>query len=705
MNLTRRRFGQTIALSMSVPATAVAATTGTWELKNSLIHQKLALQDRSLVSRALINVRTGKEWIHPAIPSEEFFVSFSSEGGPPAVFTGKGPLRLHKETTASTGDWTELRLKFELGDTPLRITRRYLCHRVLPVIRQETTLHNTGGVPLRIHACDAFRLRVAPTTAPLELHWINNFGRAMHPEPGNPIHHASVDDNSQHAVSTGPYSPDIAWFALAAPELRGGLVGGWEWSGPMTITFGDRRDPCLIHGGLDPLAFAEPLAPGSEFAGPMGWYGFYEGGLDEAAYLSHQLVETLAPPLTMASAPWVGYCTWAASMDEKSPHNEGSHPWFPTERNILSQVDAAAELGCDLFLWDYGWFPRVGDWHCDPQRYPQGPAPVVRAVKRAGMKMGLWVGFGNADDLSEVVRQHPDWLATYGGKPIPDGFFTRTAASTWKVRTLCLAHRPAREWVKQQLARIIDSFELDWLKHDFDLITICQDRNHTHPPGDSRVASVEGFYEIMDYVRSGWPNLLCENWMNNSAVPDYGVLQRHHVQLIGDAYQPFQLRRMFYGHAQVFPPHRQHRYIRFEDGTGDFRNMVRSGSVGGPWTLLSDPRRLSAEQHGILKAEIAAYRAHRHLLVNARVSRLLGRPHPRAWDAVQFWRPDLREGLVYVFRGHDAEEGRTILLHHIPPDARARVTSLGVDVKHSQSGARLSVTLPQGTSALFHIRV
>jgi alpha-galactosidase len=259
--------------------------------------------------------------------------------------------------------------------------------------------------------------------------------------------------------------------------------------------------------------------------------------------------------------------------------------------------------------------------------------------------------------------------------------------------------------VKEQLTRVIDTFDLDWFKHDFDLITICQDRNHSHPPGDSRVASVEAFYEIMEYVRSQWPNLLCENWMNNSAVPDYGVVQRHHVQLIGDAYHPFQLRQMFYGHSQIFPPQRQHRYVRFEDGTGEFRNMVRSGSVGGPWTILSDPRRLSAEQRRILKTEIAAYRAHRHLLVNARVYRLMGRPHPRSWDAIQFWRPDVREGLLYVFRGEDATATRSVPIKHLAAETRLNVRSLGGQIVHRRDGNGLLVSLPSpGTSALLHYR-
>jgi hypothetical protein len=660
MKMTRRQF----AASLASPALTQASGQEV-RIANSLIRQILRFQSGSLLCVSLKNLQTGREWIHPDLPSEEFLVDAGAQ------ISGKGPLEWGGAESRDEGSWRVTEITLRHAACGLTITRRYLCHAHLPVIRQQTLVRNDGTSAVVIRRADAFRLRVAPVSDALELYWIDNFGRAMLPEPGNPIHRASVDDNIEMQVRSGPYSPHCGWFALAIPGQAEGLAGGWEWSGPVAVSFGDRRDPCLIHGGLDPDRLAEPAAPGASFQLPGVWCGFYSGGLDDAARLSQRLVEELAPPKPETDWPWVGYCTWAASIDQNSPYNAGAHPWFPTEENILSQAEAAASLGCELFLWDYGWFPRVGDWWCDPRRFRRGPGPVVRAVKNLGMKLGLWVGFGNADDDAEVVRKHPDWLATYNGKPIPDSFFTRTAASTWKTRTLCLAHEPARRWVKEQLARIIDAFQLDWLKHDFDLITYCQDSSHTHTPGDGRYAACQGFYEIMDFVRARWPRLVSENWMNNSAVPDYGVIQRHHVQLIGDAYQPFQLRQMFYGHSQIYPPDRQHRYLSLEPGKGAFRAQVRSGSLGGPWTLLTDPRRLAVGQLAELKEEIALYKRIRPLFKGAEVYRLLGRPHPRAWDAIQFHNPHLGQGVVYVFRGRH-------------PDAQCRVPLARGKVFHAR---------------------
>ena len=305
------------------------------------------------------------------------------------------------------------------------------------------------------------------------------------------------------------------------------------------------------------------------------------------------------------------------------------------------------------------------------------------------MKLWLWFGFGNADEASAVVREHPDWQAEWKGRPIPDKFFTRTGASVWKTRVLCLAHRPAREWVKQQLARVVDTFELDWLKHDFDLVTMCDATHHTHTPGDSRVAACAGFYEVMDFVRQRYPSLVCENWTNNSAVPDYGVLQRHHVQLIGDAYAAFVLRQMFYGHLMVFPADRQHRYVRFEDSAGDLKTMLRSGLLGGPCTLLSDLRVLRPEQRADVVREVERYKKWRDLFATASVHGLNGRPHPRSWDATEFHDPAQGRAIVFVFRNDHPDAARNFVLRGLDPAARYTVEIVDAGEKRTVPGREL----------------
>lgn len=677
-SISRRDLGRLlVAGGLGATGSGAAPDQHEWTIGGEGCLQKLALTGGRYVCTSLRRSAKAREWIHPAEPSDEFQVRLADDQTRDVTLTGTSGWRFAgiEETSMDRG-WRHTAIALESNVHAVRVTRHYAAHERLPVIRQWTGVTNTGTRPLRLTRLDIFRLRVSPIAAALELRWINNFGRAMIPSPGNPIQSRAIEENTEQFVRTGPYSPDCAWFSLNLPDSSQTIIGGWEWSGPMVVGFGGGLDPCLISGGLDPERMSETLAPGASFVAPVGWYGFLSGDQDVAAALSHSLVrDAMGPPLPERDFPWVGYCTWATAIDEKrNPANEpGTHAWFPTEKNVLGQLEAAAAIGCELFLWDYGWFPRVGDWWFDPARYPQGAKRVSRAVHERGMKLGLWFGFGNAVRESQVVREHPDWLAEYKGKPIPDDFFIRTGASTWNTRILCLAHRPAREWVKQQLVRVIDEAEIDWLKHDFDLITICQSRRHTHTPGDGRVAACEAFYEIMDFVRARYPRIVCEHWMNDSATPDYGVLQRHHVQLIGDAYEAFRLRQMVYGHTQIFPLDRQHRYLRLEDSKGDLPAVLQSSMIGGPWTLLSDPRLLTAEQQKILSAEIGLYKRFRRLFAAGRVYRLLGRPHPRGWDAVQLLDEERQDGVLYVFRNRHPSPANNIRLQGLDRGARYEV--------------------------------
>jgi len=692
-DLSRRDLGRLVAAAALSPRSMRAAADTEWTIGSAGCTQKLSLTDGRYLCVSLRNAASGREWIHPSETSGEFLLRFSAGEHEEVTLTGESGWRfagLEREELAR--GWRDSAITLDSPDHPIRVTRHHAAHERLPIIRQWTVVTNSGIRPIRITRLDTFRLRVSPAPSALELRWINDFGRAMMPSPGNPIQSRSIEENTEQLVLTGPYSPDCAWFSLGVPDGGELLVGGWEWSGPMAVGFGGGLAPCLISGGLDPQGMSELLMPGQSLTAPVGWYGFVTGGPDEAAALSHSLVrEALGPPLPQHDFPWVGYCTWATAIDEKrNPANEpGTDPWFPTEKNVLGQVDAAAEIGCELFLWDYGWFPRVGDWWFDPARFPEGPRKVAAAVRKRGMKLGLWFGFGNAVQESKVVREHPDWLAEYRGKPIPDDFFIRTAASTWGTRILCLAHRPAREWVKDQLARVIDQSELDWLKHDFDLITICQSRHHTHTEGDGRVAACGAFYDIMDFVRTRYPQVVCEHWMNDSATPDYGVLQRNHVQLIGDAYEAFRLRQMVYGHLQIFPLDRQHRYLRLEHSKGDLATVLQSSMLGGPWTLLSDPRLLNGDQRKRLTAEIALYKRFRRLFSSGRVYRLIGRPHPLGWDAMQLWDEGRGEGAVYVFRNAHPDPACAVRLKGIDRGADYEAQFLRAGTPARFSGAKL----------------
>jgi hypothetical protein len=673
----------------------------TWRLSSPGAGLRLLLtSEGALLRTSLVDRRKGREWIHARLPADEILLAAARPGGEPVTLTGASGWDLRGARETEDGDWRTLRLSLASRALPLVVHRHIVVHARHSFVREWTEVQNAGTEPLLLSRVDTFRMRLAPTPDDLTLRWLNNYCRGLKPRPSHPVHSRSVGENVRATIETGPYSPDCAWFTLSPPGDAEGLVGGWEWSGPMVVCFGDDGGPCLVSGGLATEGMSEEIPPGASFTAPAGWYGFYDGSLDEASHRA-QLFTTLVapPPVSWKNYPPLGYCTWAASLDEeKGPRNGGSHPWFPTEENLLSQVDAAAEAGFELFILDYGWFPRVGDWWCDPVRFPDGPRRIVRAVKDRGMRLGVWMGFASVDPGAAVAREHPEWLATYNGAPIPEAFPLRCSAQVWGTQVLCLGHAPARAWMKEQVLRVIGELEVDWFKHDFDTVTLCQSHGHTHTAGDGRIDMARGFYEVLDAVRARFPATIIDNWESDSALPDYGMIRRHGVHLIGDAYEAFLLRQMFYGASRLFPPRMLHRYLRLEDSDLDLRASMRSAMIGGPLTLLSDPRGWTASQKADFAAEAALYKRVRRLFVTGAMYCPFGRPRPGAWDAFQF--AGRKAGVLFAFRNGAPQESLRVPLRGLDPGARYSVTLADGGRPRTVSGARLlSPGLALGTPA------
>ena len=64
----------------------------------------------------------------------------------------------------------------------------------------------------------------------------------------------------------------------------------------------------------------------------------------------------------------------------------------------------------DMFLIDYGWSDRYGDWNADRERFPQGMDGMAREIGAAGLSPGIWSAPFLMDPKAEVLKQYPDLL-------------------------------------------------------------------------------------------------------------------------------------------------------------------------------------------------------------------------------------------------------------------------------------------------------
>ena len=64
---------------------------------------------------------------------------------------------------------------------------------------------------------------------------------------------------------------------------------------------------------------------------------------------------------------------------------------------IKKLIDRAAELGCEYYCMDAGWYAdgtwweTVGEWKEEKKRFPNGIKKVFDYIKSKGMHPGIWL--------------------------------------------------------------------------------------------------------------------------------------------------------------------------------------------------------------------------------------------------------------------------------------------------------------------------
>lgn len=466
----------------------------------------------------------------------------------------------------------------------------------------------------------------------------------------------------------------MSWLALRDPGLDRGLYAGWEWSGLFDAEVGD-FDPESGAGAFgvrlgfsDEGRYARVLAPGETFTTPKVFFGFFRGDAEEAGRTTRHVAERLfGLPWPEGKPPmFVGYCTWSNWQDFT-----GNRLHLDPAR-LDEEIRRCKELGVELFILDYDWFPLLGDFRSDPERFPDGVQSVSRKVKAAGMKFGLWMGFGQAHADTPVVRKHPEFLVVKDGKPFVGG---------WGMQSLCFAFEPAREHALADVCRVVEEFGVDWLKQDFDIIPVSESRVHCPHATDTRIESVEGYYWIKDRLHERFPRLYLDNWTPPVGGADFGNFQRHHSMMVCDDYHPTAVRTAAHGITHLFPPQRTHAYLRaFSRDEERSPYAWRSAGFGNGMYVVSDILQWDETTMAAAKRQIAEFKEVRPFFLDGDVHDLFPGKQPDrfGWDGRLVWSPALRQGAAQVFRNHDPRASVRIRLHGLPDEGRYGV-SQGVE--------------------------
>lgn len=597
---------------------------------------------------AVASLRTGgREWIAAETP----------------LVTGDGQDDVGLEgTTVTVGDdGSSLTLTGTLAPSGLTLSTRWVPYPDHSTVATETHVTNGTDAPAELGALTSLYLRV-PAAADAQFHVLAG-GRwdeatpprgyrletyAMHELRRLPSVGAAEDGRS-----SGEYVP---WFSLRGPAE--GVLAALVWSGRWRLATERTGDVATVSLGISD--FSHVLAPGERVVLPGVVLSGFAGDLDDAANQWRAWVTRHWTPSVPEGWPWVQYNHWYAykgDIDAERLYDEAHH---------------AAETGCEVFVIDDGWFlgrrpdsyhEGWGNWREDPARFPDGLRAFGERVRALGMKFGLWVEPERADADGELVRKHPDFVATRDGAPI-----TRLPDGTGGVH-LCLGNPEVQTWMAADIIRVVREYGVDWLKWDYNIGygLGCNAPNHGHQAGDGHHAHTLGLYRVLAEIREACPDLVIENCASGGHRVDLGTLRYTHTNWLSDyTSRASSCRQHVQGAGLVLPLHHLNTWVLEERDASALRSRM-----GGAFGVSSFMGTWSDKEREALRQAIVDYKRLRPLLAGSRY--LLSGPLHQDWEVWQLVAPGGDRFALLVFHDRSCIDEVRVRLRGIVSDRMYRI--------------------------------
>ncbi|MFF5606947.1 alpha-galactosidase [Streptomyces cellulosae] len=592
----------------------------------------------------------------------------------------------------------ELVLEFRDRVVPLSVALHYRVRADTDVIERWTVLRNDGDERVDLLRADSAAWTLPPLSDYRLSHVTGQWSAEtrLHRER---LPHGETVLTSRRGITSHHANP---WTMLddgTADEEQGRVWStALAWSGSWRITV--QRTPdgrAGLTGGVGHEGTRVPLAPGEEFTTPVSAGLFSDGGFGAASRAWHAYVRTHVLRHADETAP-VLYNSWEATgfdVDEASQ---------------LALAERAARLGVELYVVDDGWFGArrsdragLGDWTPTPDRFPDGLRPLSDAVRRLGMRFGVWVEPEMVNPDSDLYRAHPDWVLH-----LPD----RPRSELRNQLVLNFARRDVADWAFDWLTRLVAEHRVDFLKWDMNRV-FGESGWPGREDGNDRLWTryVHHLYGVLDRLREAHPELRIETCSGGGGRIDLGILARTDQAWTSDNTDAVDRLGIQRGFSQVYPARVMSAWVT------DVPNQLTRLSVplsfrfhvamAGLLGVGGDLTRWSEEELSEAAELVARYKEIRHLVQHGDQYRI-GDPYGDGTSAVQYTAPDGSEAVVLAFRASPRHGSPRVplRLRGLRPGARFRDTATGA-VHHATvlTEYGLDVGLPSGDWASALIRL
>lgn len=381
------------------------------------------------------------------------------------------------------------------------------------------------------------------------------------------------------------------------------------------------------------------------------------------------------------------------------------YDYIPVER-LRGQLQAAREIGCEVFIIDDGWFgagegersAQLGDWRERLNGALRGELKAFAdEVRAAGLGFGLWMEPERLSANVPVVKAHPQWFLKNGLQCYPD-----------------LGNPEAYAHTQGEIRRVIQTYDLRWLKLDF---------NHqmgTDASGSEFYNHYQHWYRLLDELRAEFPQTFFDGCASGGMRSDISTLTHFDDHCISDNSCPSEMLRIHQGAALRLLPNRLLQWtclraagvhlteygvppektkpsylvpsaVSFQWSTCNLDFAVRA-NIPAVLGFSGDLAALPAVAHARLREHVEFYKRWREMIRGA-VTHLLTPPELKenqtGWVGLQLRHPKDKTSLLFAYRLNDASESRRFVLECLDPEQRYRVRNIDQQDSRVLSGSEL----------------
>lgn len=225
------------------------------------------------------------------------------------------------------------------------------------------------------------------------------------------------------------------------------------------------------------------------------------------------------------------------------------------ETDLKTQAVRAMELGMDVFIVDAGWYgpsnedwaKAAGDWREKTNGGFYGRMKQFSDyIISLGMRFGLWIEPERICSGVPALDEHPEYFIE-----APNGCFYPDLSKPEPIH-----------YIYKTIASLIDKYNVGWLKLDFNFSL------GSDPGGSNFYQYTKGLYEIMEKLRTSYPDVIFEGCESGAMRFDLESARHYNVHFLSDNVNPTDALEIFKNSVIRMPPSVIYKWIAAREING-----------------------------------------------------------------------------------------------------------------------------------------